>query len=289
MRRIATGLTVSAVVVGILWVDVWSGNAWATGALIALLVAQALRETYALLARNGLPAHAGLGVVSAFLLLLFRTAGDWLGLSPSESSSITFAGFAMVCAAPFALGVARGPREDGPGPADLVRAAATALPLAWVGLCGVFLLELRLIGGETDAGVSRGLALALATVAAVKIGDSAAYFVGRSIGRHPMCWVSPKKTWEGALASVVTSIAVAVLVGSFCGIDTRAMAGLGLVASLAGQGGDLLESYVKRAAGVKDSAVTFGELGGILDMLDAILLAAPAAYIWSELLIIRGI
>jgi phosphatidate cytidylyltransferase len=149
------------------------------------------------------------------------------------------------------------------------------------------LLELRLIDGVAANEIPLGLGLCLTVAASVKLGDSAAYFVGKTIGRHPMCWVSPKKTWEGSLASVVGAIAVAVLLGGALGLDPRLMAGLGLVSNLAGQGGDLVESYFKRATGAKDSATTFGEMGGILDMLDALLLAAPAAFIWCELLIVR--
>ena len=54
----------------------------------------------------------------------------------------------------------------------------------------------------------------------------------------------------------------------------------------AGQGGDLVESYVKRAVGAKDSAATFGEMGGVLDVLDALLLAAPVAYVWVDLFLL---
>ena len=287
-RRVVTGLSVSAAVLGILGVDLWTGTAWATSLLVALLIAQALRETYAMLETAGQPAHGRVAVISTLVLLLIRAAAEPLGLSPSEARTILFAGLGMVGAAPLVIGIARGPTEAGPTRADLARATATAFPLLWVALPGAFLLELRHIPGTGNHGVPLGLGLCLLVVAAVKVGDAAAYFVGKTMGRHKMCWVSPKKTWEGALASIVASIAVAVLVGASLGPDPRLMAGLGFVASLAGQGGDLVESYVKRAVGVKDSTTTFGELGGILDMLDALLLAAPVSYIWCELLVVRG-
>ncbi len=287
-RRVVTGLVVSAVVVGILGVDLWTGTAWATSALIALMLAQALRECYAMLAAAGQPAHGRLAVVATLVLLALRAAAEPLGLSTAEARAMLFAGLGAVSVAPLVLGIARGPTDDGPGPGDLARAIATAFPILWVALLGSFLLELRLIPGDAAHGVPRGLGLCLLVVAAVKIGDSAAYFVGKTLGRRRMCWVSPKKTWEGAFASLVASVAVAVLVGHWLGLDQRLMAGLGLVSSLAGQGGDLVESYVKRAVGVKDSTTTFGELGGVLDMLDALLLAAPAAYLWCELLVVRG-
>ena len=87
----------------------------------------------------------------------------------------------------------------------------------------------------------------------VKIGDSAAYFVGRAIGRHPLSPVSPKKTWEGSAASLAASIATAYAFGHLVlEYDTRAMVGFAVVADLSGQGGDLLESYLKRVLGAKD-------------------------------------
>ena len=125
--------------------------------------------------------------------------------------------------------------------------------------------------------------------ACVKVGDTTAYFVGRSIGRTPLCPVSPKKTWEGSVGSIVGSVATAVVVGTvFLKHDLKVMAGFGVVADLAGQGGDLVESYVKRLLGTKDSSTRFGEMGGLLDMTDAVLLAAPPAYLWAELLLARG-
>ena len=287
-RRIGIGLALSAVVVGVLAVDIWTGTPWASAALIAVTLAQAVREAGGILVTAGLPFHRVLAPLATLVLLLLRAAAEPLALSPAEGRTILHVGLGAAAVAPVALAIARGPPQDGPRPADLVRAAASAFPLLWVALLGSYLLELRLIPGTAEYGVPLGLGLSLLVVAAVKVGDSAAYFVGKTLGRHAMCWVSPRKTWEGALASVVASIAVAVLIGVSLGVDERVAAGLGLVASLAGQGGDLVESWVKRAVGAKDSASTFGELGGVLDMLDAPLLAAPAAYVWCELLLVRG-
>ena len=81
------------------------------------------------------------------------------------------------------------------------------------------------------------------------------------------------------------SVAVTVVAAPFVGQGVLPMAGFGLVSGLAGQGGDLVESYLKRALDVKDSAKTLGEMGGALDMVDALLLAAPAGYVWVRLLL----
>ncbi len=286
-KRVVTGLLVGAGVVGLVAFDHFTQSAWATCTLLALLIAGALREAYLMLAAAGHALRVWPPVIATFALLALRAGASELQLEPAEARAIVVVGLGALMIAPLVAGIARGPGPDGPQPKDLVRAGLHALPLAWVGLLGSFLVELRMIGGTAAHGMQRGLALCLVTAAAVKLGDSTAYFVGRMFGRSPLCWVSPKKTWEGALASSVGSVAAAVLLGAWFGFDERVVAGLGLVASLAGQGGDLVESYVKRALGVKDSAPTFGEMGGLLDMLDALLLAAPAAYLWCELLIVR--
>lgn len=123
--------------------------------------------------------------------------------------------------------------------------------------------------------VDKWLVLLLLTVVAV--GDSAAYFVGRSFGRHKLApVVSPKKSWEGAIAGFAGSL-LAAAVWSWLRlghVDERYL-GVAAVAALAGQIGDLVESLVKRGAGVKDSSGILPGHGGLYDRIDALLLAAP--------------
>lgn len=116
-----------------------------------------------------------------------------------------------------------------------------------------------------------------------KIGDIFGYFVGRAIGkRHPFPRVSPNKTVAGCVASLVAAL-VAGLVCSLSGLlpDGRWawLGGLavGALVNLAAQGGDLLESAVKRRSGVKDSSTLVGAAGGVLDVVDSLLLSAPLA------------
>jgi phosphatidate cytidylyltransferase len=97
--------------------------------------------------------------------------------------------------------------------------------------------------------------------------------------------VSPRKTWEEAVAGALAGTAAAGLAGSFLGLDLRHGVAFGLVVNLAGQGGDLLESFVKRRCGAKDSGSTFGEMGGALDLVDALLLAGPAAYLFHRVVL----
>jgi len=128
----------------------------------------------------------------------------------------------------------------------------------------------------------------VALVVLAKVGDNAGYFVGRAIGkRHPFPQVSPGKTVAGCVASLVAGIVVgAALLPFTLGAWSPAQAALGgLVGGLinvAAQTGDLSESWVKRRAGVKDSSALLGPSGGVLDVIDSLLLAAPVALIaWS--------
>jgi phosphatidate cytidylyltransferase len=123
----------------------------------------------------------------------------------------------------------------------------------------------------------------VALVVLCKIGDTAAYYVGNAIGKHhPFKTISPGKTIEGCAASFVAGCACgAGLVAA--GILPRAPHGwiagcaAGAIVNLAAQAGDLLESWVKRRAGVKDSGTWFGPSGGMLDLVDSVLLGLPAA------------
>jgi phosphatidate cytidylyltransferase len=114
-------------------------------------------------------------------------------------------------------------------------------------------------------------------LAIVWLGDTAAYYIGSRWGRHKLApTLSPKKSWEGAIAGLATSL-LATVIWSFWR-EGRFDAGLLAVAfatAVAAQVGDLVESLVKRAAGVKDSGGVLPGHGGIYDRLDAMFLAAP--------------
>jgi len=136
-------------------------------------------------------------------------------------------------------------------------------------------------------------------------GDIFAYFVGKSIGRHFMSpRISPKKTWEGAVASLTASVAVGVLLFRYATPLSSAMLRAGLIQrrdglfgleqpalgpillltialNIAAQLGDLVESLIKRGAGVKDSGAILPGHGGMLDRIDALLFAAPVLWYYA--------
>lgn len=110
-----------------------------------------------------------------------------------------------------------------------------------------------------------------------------AYFVGKVSGRHKMApTVSPGKTWEGAAAHFVGSVACAAAFGAGCGLDVWIGAVCGAIGSIAGQSGDLLESKLKRSAIVKDSGDLLPGHGGVLDRIDSMLVAVPpqVVFLW---------
>ena len=113
------------------------------------------------------------------------------------------------------------------------------------------------------------------------IGDTGAYYVGRKFGKHRMApHISPGKSWEGAVASAVTSLIFGLiyLPLAITGTPLWIAGAISLVANAAGQIGDLAESALKRGAGVKDSGTMLPGHGGMLDRLDSSLFAMPVIY-----------
>jgi phosphatidate cytidylyltransferase len=117
------------------------------------------------------------------------------------------------------------------------------------------------------------------------INDSAAYFVGKAIGRHPCApYLSPKKTWEGTIGGWFGGVAATVLLGYWL-VDLPWLHGLALgalVATLA-PFGDLAKSMVKRQMGVKDFSSLIPGHGGMFDRIDSLLFVAPVIYYYATL------
>jgi phosphatidate cytidylyltransferase len=165
------------------------------------------------------------------------------------------------------------------------RPLVETLPAAGISCSGLVLVALPLTFAIRVHGISLvGPWLLLFALVIIWTGDTAAYFVGRAIGRHPFApHLSPKKTWEGAIASFAGSVLVALIarhVGKV-NIETIHLMGMGAAGNVAGQMGDLLESAYKRSAGVKDSGALLPGHGGVLDRIDALILAIPVVwYYW---------
>ncbi len=116
------------------------------------------------------------------------------------------------------------------------------------------------------------------------VGDSAAYFVGKLIGKTPLApTISPKKTVEGGVANLVACIGASLVVGSMMNqglssaLPTTALLVNGLIVGIFGQVGDLLQSALKRSVGLKDSGKLLPGHGGVLDRIDSFLFASVPA------------
>lgn len=124
------------------------------------------------------------------------------------------------------------------------------------------------------------------TIFVPKMCDTGAYFTGRLIGKHPMTPVlSPKKTWEGAVGGFTFACLTAILLDRLgpapvLGLCWACEIGFGLSVGLAGMLGDLAESLVKRDCQKKDASQAVPGFGGILDVVDAVIFAAPVAFLW---------
>jgi len=119
-------------------------------------------------------------------------------------------------------------------------------------------------------------------------GDTAAYFVGRAMGKHPLApHISPKKTWEGSVGSMIGSLIVAWVFSYWIRIPLGHLVAMAVIGNVAGQMGDLLESAYKRSAGVKDSGGLLPGHGGVLDRIDALILCIPV--IWYYVVLVNPV
>ena len=112
------------------------------------------------------------------------------------------------------------------------------------------------------------------------INDTMAYIVGSLIGKTPLSKISPKKTWEGTLGGIILATFVAGVIAWQFDFNIQKIVIIAGIASVAGTFGDLLESKLKRMAGVKDSGNIMPGHGGFLDRFDSLLLAIPAVWLY---------
>ena len=162
-----------------------------------------------------------------------------------------------------------------PGVLGAVFTLAGALYLGW----GFgFLVDLWMAGGAFTRGWLGTLPVwLLLALVPTWVGDSTAYLVGSRIGRRRITpRLSPGKTWEGTLAGFAAAAAVALLIAVSAGMTTGPALLVAALVGPVGFAGDLFESAIKRAAGMKDSGSIFPGHGGVLDRIDSLVFVAPA-------------
>jgi phosphatidate cytidylyltransferase len=291
IKRIATAVVLIPIVLLLVLRAPVSWVALVTAAIALLAVQEFLKltESYGVQPLRR-PTYA---FVLLFFLLLMINAGQEKPLLSTEIFGIA-AGFAATTAAFLLLTIAMR-RQD--LKTAYPAAAGAAFAFAYIALPLAMLVQLR----QQWAGAF----LILYLLFLVWAGDIFAYFVGRSIGRHLMApRISPKKTWEGAVASMVASLGVGSALFYYAtpictillqwgliqhrdgifSLERPAMIPVLLltaVLNVAAQLGDLVESLVKRGAGVKDSGALLPGHGGMLDRIDALLFAAPVLWFYA--------
>jgi phosphatidate cytidylyltransferase len=273
--RLWMGAALVALVVGVLVVDRWLAP-WFPFLLLLFggLSVAATFELLLLLPSDVRPPACLCGAGIAALV-----AANWLPhLANVEVWPLIAGAFAAFVLLVFVVEMATF-REPGH---SVTRMALAIWLLAWLGLLPSFLAQLRWLGPTLEQSTA---ALAL-TIFVPKCCDIGAYFTGRALGRHKMTPVlSPKKTWEGAAGGLAAAVLVAVLLDRLGPVavlreDVLLEAGFGLSLGAAGMLGDLAESLVKRDCRQKDASQAVPGFGGVLDVVDAILFAAPVSYWW---------
>jgi phosphatidate cytidylyltransferase len=176
----------------------------------------------------------------------------------------------------------------------LVEASVTVFAALYVGIPFAFFPLVRALGPEFPHVAARGLpnfplelgaGLLLVVFCAIWANDTAAYFIGRWLGKHPLSPVSPKKTVEGAIGGMVGSVAASLLVGYLLQIPIHLVLPQGILIGVAGQLGDLMKSVLKRDLETKDFGSLIPGHGGILDRFDSLMLAVPISYFCAWVLL----
>lgn len=214
-------------------------------------------------------------------LVIHAFATQFRRFQPIAASTLAFIIVFVMLAAALRRAMARQTQDA------IVHMAGTVLATLYLGGLGWFLMALRVKG---SAHVMGSTVLILMILLVVKFTDIGAYFGGRALGRHKLIpWLSPGKTWEGLFFGMLTAAVVGAICARFIGyrgddafsyhLPWWKGAIFGAVIGGIGQAGDLLESLMKRDAEVKDSGKLVPGFGGILDIIDSPLLAAPFAYL----------
>ena len=251
MTRVLSALVLLPAVLGIAWFlpPIY------TTILIGIIVALAFDE-YARMARLG---SEGFPRVIGGVATLAAYIAVWAGVP----LALVFAPALLVAAA---AAVGRGRPDE-----DAVRlAAVTLFPLLYLAVP---------LGLAAALHTDRGRMTLLVPFLVVVASDSAQYYGGRTMGRRPLApRISPKKTVEGAITGVVVAAAVTPFLARLAIRDAPIglMVLLGVLIAIIGIMGDLFESLLKRASGIKDSSSLIPGHGGILDRIDALLFVFPA-------------
>lgn len=209
------------------------------------------------------------------LVLWFCGEGFYIGeylLKDNFSMPVSAAGFILA-----AIGLFR----QGPVNFDafgIVLLGLFYISMSWGMMMGLRSMDLYYIDVK-QGWYDTGWIIPITIVSAIWINDTMAYIVGSLIGKTPLSKISPKKTWEGTVGGVILCVVTLSVIAYFSKwMSVKEAAIVAAICAIAGTFGDLLESKLKRMAGVKDSGSFMPGHGGFLDRFDSLLLAIP--FVW---------
>lgn len=276
-HRIQSGVLLGgAVIAAAIWMPT-------TGVFLILLAVCALTtwEFFSMLDAGSMPnfrmfgVGVGLALMAVTWALLQKTqgaydGGEWL----------------VLLAAVALMFIRQFPQKNNPRPIETM--SATLFGIMYVPFLFNFFTKLLYTPEAPD-----GRLILVYMIIVVKCTDIGAYFVGCAIGKHKIFpRISPAKSWEGCIGGLVTGAAASLIFlyivkGQVGGLEVSMAHGLalGLLLGVAGIVGDLAESMVKRAVGVKDSGSYIQGMGGVMDVLDSLLFAAPVLYVYVRFLL----
>lgn len=251
---------------------------WLFAAMILMLTLLAWHEFYTMLQNKNINIYYSLG----FLLNTVIAGCAWLGNS-QELVMVMFISTLLALVKVVTSGTKF----------TVTDATFSLLGISYIGVSFAHLLLLRYTDSSqyisTSFGqLSAGAAYLWLAFVGTWASDTFAYFVGTYLGRHKLCpMISPGKTIEGALGGLIGSVIAIVLLGNIFKLSMTHSVIMGLLVGVAAPLGDLVESAIKRFAGVKDSGRILPGHGGILDRFDSILFAVPAIYYYIHAFVLR--
>lgn len=260
LLRVLTALVGIPLILGAAYLGGWL---FAGLVLVAALISQ--YELYRMLDAGGLRAHRGAGLVMGALVVLHPLQPDLLALG-----LVVLLGYLAVATV--------GGSERHP----LRTAAGTVFGVVYPSLLFAFLVHLRSARGPVVDDLD-AFYLTLGLFVLVWASDTAAYYVGKSLGRHALApRISPNKTWEGSFGGAAGAVLAAALlkVTLLDFLPWGHLIVLALICGVLGQLGDLAESRFKRSVEVKDSGEVLPGHGGLLDRFDALLFAVPLYFLY---------
>ncbi|MFH1541865.1 MAG: phosphatidate cytidylyltransferase [bacterium] len=240
-------------------------------ALILILALLSLNEFYGLMRRKDFhPAFWVGNFFTIFFIVLgyFALKKDW---EPAQAAILTVSAVVTMIATLF---LKERPKEA------IVDIAVTLMGMIYIGWFYSYFLFIRAL---SDKGAY--LIFMMMTVWAL---DVVAYFAGKAFGRHKL-WpsVSPKKSVEGAIAGFIFALVAAYIFGYYADFSTVHSLILGGIIGIVAQFSDLVESLIKRDAGVKDASDLVPGHGGILDRMDSFIFTAPVVYYYLVWILLR--